>query len=72
MIALLLMSIGSWYVIITKLIEQTVLLGHTRQANRRFWTAASIREGADLLAGAAPFAPWSRTGSTPAIIMRGR
>jgi biopolymer transport protein ExbB len=54
-IALLLMSIGTWYVMITKLIEQSVLFGHTRQANRSFWTAASIPDGAAALSRRSTF-----------------
>jgi biopolymer transport protein ExbB len=54
-IALLLMSMGTWYVMIIKLIEQTVLFRQTRKANRSFWTAASIRDGADLLSRRSTF-----------------
>ena len=54
-ITLLLMSMGTWYVMITKLIEQSVLFRHTREANRSFWTAASIRDGANLLSRRSTF-----------------
>jgi biopolymer transport protein ExbB len=49
LIALALMSMGSWYVLITKLIDQTLLLAQAREANRRFWKAASLRDGANAL-----------------------
>jgi biopolymer transport protein ExbB len=49
LIALLVMSMGSWYVIITKLVEQFVLAHQARQAERIFWRAASVREGAEKL-----------------------
>ncbi len=43
------MSMGTWYILITKLIDQTLLLAQAREANRTFWTAASLREGANAL-----------------------
>src|SRR5580704_8825087 len=46
---LLLMSMGTWYVLITKFVEQTMLLHQARTANRTFWTAPNLREGADGL-----------------------
>ncbi|HUH84666.1 MAG TPA: MotA/TolQ/ExbB proton channel family protein [Stellaceae bacterium] len=49
LIALAIMSMGTWYIVITKLVEQTLLLRQARQANRSFWTAPSIRAGANLL-----------------------
>ena len=50
LIALLIMSMGSWYVIITKLVEQTMISRQARQAERGFWRSSSIREGAKTLA----------------------
>jgi biopolymer transport protein ExbB len=49
LIALLVMSAGSWYVIVTKLIEQTILARQASAAERHFWHAATIRAGADAL-----------------------
>jgi biopolymer transport protein ExbB len=46
---LLIMSMSTWYVMITKFIEQTRLLRQARQANHSFWTASSIRDGANAL-----------------------
>jgi biopolymer transport protein ExbB len=43
------MSMGSWYVIVTKLIEQMVLSRHARAAERDFWRAPTIAEGAQKL-----------------------
>ena len=48
LIVLLIMSMGSWYVIVTKLIEQTMLSAQARAA-RAFWSAPSIPEGAQAL-----------------------
>jgi biopolymer transport protein ExbB len=55
LIALVIMSMGTWYIMITKLIEQTQLLSQARQANRRFWTAPSIPAGAALLSQRSAF-----------------
>jgi biopolymer transport protein ExbB len=49
LVILLIMSMGSWYVIITKLIEQFVLAQQARGAESQFWHAASIPEGAQKL-----------------------
>jgi biopolymer transport protein ExbB len=49
LVMLLIMSMGSWYVIITKFIEQVVLAGQARQAEAEFWRAPGIREGAQKL-----------------------
>jgi biopolymer transport protein ExbB len=49
LVILLIMSMGSWYVIITKLIEQFVLAQQARGAERQFWQAPSIPEGAQQL-----------------------
>ena len=45
LIALVIMSMGTWYIMITKLIEQTQLLRQARAASRKFWTAPSIPAG---------------------------
>lgn len=55
LVLLVIMSVGSWYVIITKLIEQTVLLRQAREANSNFWSAASVRVGADGLSKRSAF-----------------
>jgi biopolymer transport protein ExbB len=49
LIALLIMSMASWYVIITKFIDQALLRSAARQAEREFWRAPGIREGAEKL-----------------------
>jgi biopolymer transport protein ExbB len=48
LIVLLIMSMGSWYVIVTKLIEQTMLSAQARAA-RAFWSGPSIAEAAQTL-----------------------
>ena len=55
LVVLLIMSMGSWYVIITKLIEQTALARHASVAEREFWRAPGISEGAQKLAARSAF-----------------
>jgi biopolymer transport protein ExbB len=55
LVALAVMSMGTWYIIITKLIEQTALLRQAREVNSGFWTAPSIRAGANLLSARSAF-----------------
>jgi biopolymer transport protein ExbB len=49
LLILVIMSLGSWYIMITKWIEQTQLLRQGQRANATFWNAASLREGANRL-----------------------
>jgi biopolymer transport protein ExbB len=49
------MSMSSWYVIVTKLVDQTKLLAQAEQVQKEFWGAASVRKGADLLKEHSPF-----------------
>jgi biopolymer transport protein ExbB len=55
LIILVIMSMGSWYIIITKLYEQFKLGGQAREANKTFWTAGTVRQGADSLNTESPF-----------------
>ena len=49
---LVLMSVGSWYIIVTKVYEQAKMGHQARAAERTFWKAASIQKGtADLKEG---------------------
>ncbi len=54
-IVLVIMSMSTWYVMITKFIEQTSLLRQARAANRTFWTAASVGDGAEGLSPRSAF-----------------
>ncbi len=49
LLILVLMSMGSWYVIFTKLAEQMRLGRQARAALDQFWSAGSVRQGADAL-----------------------
>jgi biopolymer transport protein ExbB len=55
LLILVLMSMGSWYVIVTKYFEQSKAMKFAKDAQDSFWTAASLRQGADGLAEDSPF-----------------
>jgi biopolymer transport protein ExbB len=55
LLILVLMSMGSWYVIITKFFEQSKAAKFAAAAQESFWTAASLRQGADSLSEDSPF-----------------
>jgi biopolymer transport protein ExbB len=55
LLLLLTMSIGSWFVIVSKLIEQSRLLSYGVQANRDFWAAGALSQGAAALPEKSPF-----------------
>ena len=52
---LVFMSIGSWYVIVTKLYEQAKMRKQARAAASKFWEANSVQEGAAALKKSSPF-----------------
>ncbi|HEX3483884.1 MAG TPA: MotA/TolQ/ExbB proton channel family protein [Micropepsaceae bacterium] len=49
LILLLIMSFGTWYIFVTKFVEQAKLLGQAKTTERQFWTAANLEEGIDKL-----------------------
>jgi biopolymer transport protein ExbB len=49
LIILVIMSLGSWYIGIVKLIEQVRLMRDGREAREKFWKAPSAAQGAALL-----------------------
>ena len=55
LLILVLMSVGSWYVIFTKYAEQSRMRKHGQAAQGDFWTAASLRQAADGLDAASPY-----------------
>jgi biopolymer transport protein ExbB len=50
LVILVIMSMSSWYVIFTKLFEQSKLNSAADKATKSFWTAGTVRQGADGLA----------------------
>ena len=55
LLILVLMSVGSWYVIFTKFLEQSRMRKHGQAAQGDFWAAASLRQAADGLDAASPY-----------------
>ncbi|WP_231402371.1 MotA/TolQ/ExbB proton channel family protein [Caenimonas aquaedulcis] len=49
LILLAIMSIGSWYIMITKLLEQSKMNRHARTVDKQFWQAATVSNGAGSL-----------------------
>jgi biopolymer transport protein ExbB len=52
---LVLMSAGSWYIIVTKLYEQAKMGHQARAADRTFWKAPTVQKGAAELKEGSPF-----------------
>ena len=59
---LVIMSMGSWYIIITKVYEQSKMNRAARAAEKSFWGAPSVRAGADGLRKTSPFRFIAETG----------
>ena len=55
LLILVLMSMGSWYVIVSKLVEQSQNMRFAKAAQDSFWTAGTVRQGADSLHEDSPF-----------------
>jgi biopolymer transport protein ExbB len=55
LLILVIMSVASWYVLITKLIAQSRMGGQGRAAGESFWKADTVRQGADTLQKDSPF-----------------
>jgi len=49
LVLLAIMSVGSWYIMITKLLEQSRMHRHARTMDENFWGAASVSAGASSL-----------------------
>ncbi len=59
---LAIMSMGSWYIIITKVYEQAKMNKAAKAAEKSFWSAPSVRAGADGLKKTSPFRFIAETG----------
>ena len=55
LIILVIMSVGTWYIMIVKIWEQSRLFAAGRSANKSFWTAGSIQESVGRLKPTSPF-----------------
>ena len=52
---LAIMSMGSWYIIITKVYEQFRMRLQARAADKSFWNAPTVRQGAEKLKEGSPY-----------------
>ena len=59
---LVIMSMGSWYIIITKVYEQYKMGKQARAAERTFWVAPTVQQGAAALKKGSPFRFIAETG----------
>jgi biopolymer transport protein ExbB len=55
LIILSLMSMGSWYIIVTKLIDQMKIFKQSKETSAKFWKAPSIAAGSAALKEGSPF-----------------
>ena len=55
LIILVVMSVASWYVLLTKLVAQSRMGGQGRAAGQSFWAADTVRQGADALQKGSPY-----------------
>ena len=55
LLILVLMSMASWYVIFTKLMDQNRVMGFAQTANGSFWNAGTVQQGAEGLEEDSPF-----------------
>ncbi|MES2942539.1 MAG: MotA/TolQ/ExbB proton channel family protein, partial [Pseudomonadota bacterium] len=55
LVLLAIMSIGSWYIMVTKLLEQSRTARQASTMNKAFWSAGTVREGAGTLEKSSPY-----------------
>jgi len=55
LIIMVIMSMGSWYILITKIIDQVKLSGQAGDARAKFWKAASVQAASASLKEGSPF-----------------
>ena len=55
LIILVIMSMGTWYIIIVKLYEQAKLRRESRAARTTFWKAPTVKQGAETLREDSPY-----------------
>lgn len=55
LLILAVMSLASWYVLITKLLAQSRMGGQGKAANQSFWKADTVRQGAETLQTGSPY-----------------
>lgn len=66
-IVLGLMSMGSWYIIITKLLDQMKIMKQSKETQAKFWKASSIAAGSAALKEGSPFRFIAETGTKATV-----
>jgi biopolymer transport protein ExbB len=56
------MSMGSWYIIVTKVLEQARINKQGAEAQEKFWASGNVGQGVDTLAEASPYRFIARSG----------
>jgi biopolymer transport protein ExbB len=67
LIILVLMSMGSWYIIVTKLIDQMKIFKQAAEVQQKFWKASSIAAGSAQLKEGSPFRFIAETGTKATV-----
>jgi biopolymer transport protein ExbB len=67
LIILSIMSMGSWYIIITKLIDQAKVFKQSKETAAKFWKASSIAAGSAALKEGSPFRFIAETGTKATV-----
>jgi biopolymer transport protein ExbB len=67
LVILSLMSMGSWYIIITKLIDQAKIFKQSKETSAKFWKASSIAAGSAALKEGSPFRFIAETGTKATV-----
>lgn len=66
-IVLILMSMGSWYIIVTKLLDQVKISKQAKEVQAKFWKASSIAAGSASLKEGSPFRFIAETGTKATV-----
>ncbi len=69
---LFIMSMASWYVMVTKLYEQHKILKEAKDANTKFWEAPSVEEGVAKLKETSPFRYIAESGMKASVHHEGK
>ncbi|GGC96821.1 MotA/TolQ/ExbB proton channel family protein [Undibacterium terreum] len=55
LIIMAIMSMGSWYILITKFVDSIKMSGQSKEAKNKFWKAPSVQAGVNSLKEGSPF-----------------
>jgi biopolymer transport protein ExbB len=64
LVILVVMSLGTWYIMFTKFYEQFKLMGQAGAARKSFWSAGSVAAGIESLKQGSPFRYIAETGAS--------